>query len=99
RHRFQPAAFLVPPGGLHGAVYSIGQHGAVLRRAIIVLSRRDVPAATAGVDLQRVGILRLTTGARLADKIGRDTSSPVGAHRVRRITMQRQDGLLPTPET
>src|SRR5205085_11921896 len=78
---------------------AIRQYDAVLGRAVVVFARRDVAAASGGVDLQHFRIVRTAALAGQADEIRRHLAAAVVAHRVRRIGAERHQRRVAVPET
>ena len=71
---------------------------AVVRRAVVVLARGDVAAASRDVDLRHPRQTPLPGPASQPDEVGRDPAPPVVAHRVDRVVAQGQERLVAVPE-
>ena len=86
------------PGLRHGCLEAGREHLAVFRRAVVVLPRGDIAAATRDVDLRHVRQGLLPSPASHAHEVGRDASLAVVAHRMNRVVAQGQEGLFAVPE-
>jgi hypothetical protein len=75
-----------------------GKNRAVFGRAVVVFAGGNIAAAARNVDLQHLRIVALAALAGQADEIRGHAAAAVIAHRMRRITADRDHGLLSVPE-
>ena len=77
---------------------TVGEHGAVLAFASVVLASSDISAGAAEVNLQTVRSFLLASGAGESREIGADLAGSVIAHGVGGIATKGGDGPFAVPK-